>query len=68
MEVYKLIAKDSIDESMLKIQNHKLELGENLSEELQGMIHLNRRNSCGLILIILHFFKSQKQRRIWSFC
>ena len=33
VEVYKLISKDSIDETMLKIQQRKLELGEDISGE-----------------------------------
>ena len=36
VDIYKLIGRGSIDETMLKIQNHKLQLGEDLSEELQG--------------------------------
>jgi SNF2 family DNA or RNA helicase len=33
VEIYKLISKETIDESMLKIQQHKLLLDNNLTDE-----------------------------------
>lgn len=35
--VYKLISKESIDESMLKIQQNKLELGNDLNGQNDGI-------------------------------
>ena len=36
VQIYKFISIDSIDETMIKIQNRKIELGENLTSEDNG--------------------------------
>jgi len=42
VQVYKLISKNSIDETMLKIQKRKLELGADISGEKDGnLVSLN---------------------------
>ena len=43
VQVYKLISKESIDETMLKIQRAKLELGADISGQ-------NDDGNCGFIL------------------
>ena len=48
VQVYKLISKDSIDETMLKIQRAKLELGADISGQ-------NDAGNFGLILLIILF-------------
>lgn len=48
VQVYKLISKDSIDETMLKIQRAKLELGADISGQ-------NDAGNFGFILLIVLF-------------